>query len=676
MTQNQWWKNHHWRFIQTNLREIDMQDIDAKQYVQDMLSFEATVAMINTSGIIASYPTKLPYHYQSPYLTGDSLKTIIDECHAHGIRVMARTDFSKVRRVIYEQHPDWAFVDTDGQIVDYEGDVHVCINSDYQQIHALEIIRETLTELDVDGIFFNMGGYVSGDYSGRQHGICQCGSCRRRFREKTGYALPRQADLADPVYRAYLVFKRETTTAYNRKVCEFIKSIRPEILINHDTYTEDSGFIRQESNTAWDRALPHWQYSGSENTKWVRGSFPTFISSNTTVDFIDFPSRHVAVSPWQQALRLYQGLANGGMPDYYLIGRLDNHRDRSGFEPIRQAFQFHARHQELFRDLRADCRTVILAGDHWGGHGDGDMQEFFGLYRALTEAHHLFDVMLLSQVVRQGLAKYQTIILPGCAALAAETATIIDQAVHQGATLISSGLTGRRDERLDELSENALACLRGVQPLAERPARGAYFQLDDHAWTEALNDTDLITIDGDYFYAEYPANAERYGRLIPPQPYGPPERCYSLYPATDYPAAARLPYGQGTVILLPWQPGRLFQRQGYANTAAFLSDVLSRIAELQPIGGNLPPMVETTLLHRDGEDFRLLCLVNGSGHFGNSFYKPLTLTDLRVQIPFQAKTVRSVTRLSDGEALPFSWQEERLTIDVDRLEAFDALLIR
>jgi hypothetical protein len=54
------------------------------------------------------------------------------------------------------------------------------------------------------------------------------------------------------------------------------------------------------------------------------------------------------------------------MPDYYLIGRLDNHRDRSGFEPIRQAFQFHARHQELFRDLRADCRTVILAGDHWG----------------------------------------------------------------------------------------------------------------------------------------------------------------------------------------------------------------------------------------------------------------------------------------------------------------------
>ncbi len=49
------------------------------------------------------------------------------------------------------------------------------------------------------------------------------------------------------------------------------------------------------------------------------------VSSNTSVDFIDFPYRHVAVSPHQQALRLAQSLANGGTLDYYLIGRLDNH---------------------------------------------------------------------------------------------------------------------------------------------------------------------------------------------------------------------------------------------------------------------------------------------------------------------------------------------------------------
>ena len=93
-----WWDTFAWREIQTNLREIDMVDISADQVVADLQAFKATVLMINAAGIIASYPTDLPFHFQSPYLTGDSLEEIIAACHAADIRVVARTDFSKVRR--------------------------------------------------------------------------------------------------------------------------------------------------------------------------------------------------------------------------------------------------------------------------------------------------------------------------------------------------------------------------------------------------------------------------------------------------------------------------------------------------------------------------------------------------------------------------------------------------
>ena len=55
-------------------------------------------------------------------------------------------------------------MDKNGNIVDYGGDVHVCIAAITNKTCS-EIIRETLEELDVDGIFFNMGGYVSYDYS-------------------------------------------------------------------------------------------------------------------------------------------------------------------------------------------------------------------------------------------------------------------------------------------------------------------------------------------------------------------------------------------------------------------------------------------------------------------------------------------------------------------------------
>lgn len=46
-----WWHSRTWRFIQTNLREIDMLDIDAERVVADMQAFKANVLMINAAGI-------------------------------------------------------------------------------------------------------------------------------------------------------------------------------------------------------------------------------------------------------------------------------------------------------------------------------------------------------------------------------------------------------------------------------------------------------------------------------------------------------------------------------------------------------------------------------------------------------------------------------------------------
>ncbi len=72
---------------------------------------------------------------------------------------MARTDFSKVRRPIYEQYPEWAYVSPAGEIVDYNGDVAVCLSGPYQQHFALNIIEGIVTTLNFNGIFFKMGGF-------------------------------------------------------------------------------------------------------------------------------------------------------------------------------------------------------------------------------------------------------------------------------------------------------------------------------------------------------------------------------------------------------------------------------------------------------------------------------------------------------------------------------------
>ena len=58
-----------------------------------------------------------------------------------------------------KHYPEWASLTATGEIIEYNGDVQVCLNGGYQQEYALRIIEELLTTHDFDGIFFNMGGY-------------------------------------------------------------------------------------------------------------------------------------------------------------------------------------------------------------------------------------------------------------------------------------------------------------------------------------------------------------------------------------------------------------------------------------------------------------------------------------------------------------------------------------
>ena len=156
MKPTKWWESYPWRMVQTNLREIDMADMDAKAYVADLKKYHATLVTLNAAGIIASYPTDLAGQRQSSYLTGDSLDQVIEECHKAGIKVIARCDFSKVDEALYEEHPDWAYRQADGQPLIYNGYVQTCINGSYQQEYVYEILEELFSRYDFDGLYCNM----------------------------------------------------------------------------------------------------------------------------------------------------------------------------------------------------------------------------------------------------------------------------------------------------------------------------------------------------------------------------------------------------------------------------------------------------------------------------------------------------------------------------------------
>lgn len=620
-----WWNEIPWRMVQTNLRQIDMEDMDAEAYVRELQAFHATVVLLNTAGIIASYETDLRDHFQSEYLHGDSLRTIIDRCHANGIRVIARTDFSKIRRPIYEAHPEWAYRTKAGEIVDYNGDVHACVNGGYQQEYVYQILREALTKLPLDGIFCNMSGFQTRDYSYNYYGICHCENCKRLFKAYSGgLNLPDREDLADPVYRKYRLFQRELTEKYDRRLLEFVKSINPELAVNgHDIQ-------RMESNTELHRPLPHWQYSASSNTRCIRGLDREVAIFNTSVDFIGFYYRHVSVSPAMQELRMWQNLANLGGMDYYLIGRLDNHEDKSGYPGLRRAFAFHKAHEGLWKGLKSRAEALLLRSSLWG-----DAAEERGWIRALTENHILFDEALVDSLQPERLGKYKAIIAPNLKYLSPAQAGCLDEYVRAGGQLLASGETGFGDDRYEALDTPLLQCL-GIRSIdyVRRDMASSMLKLGspDASFFPSFRAVDCSVVAvGDVFCFTTPVSGCRgLCSLIPPHPLGPPERCYYSQ-ITEVPGLRLCPFGRGKGVYLPFLPGSLFLEGGYDNTAWFLRDVLLQVLGLTDVAPALTPMVEVSAAEKPGK--LVVQLVNASGHFGTSFFAPLPIRDIQLRLP-------------------------------------------
>ncbi len=61
---------------QTNLREIDAL-LDVNAFVKSIENASANVVLINVVGIVANYPTRLPFYYRNPYMKGDLVGDLI-----------------------------------------------------------------------------------------------------------------------------------------------------------------------------------------------------------------------------------------------------------------------------------------------------------------------------------------------------------------------------------------------------------------------------------------------------------------------------------------------------------------------------------------------------------------------------------------------------------------------
>ena len=75
------------------------------------------------------------------------------------------------------------------------------------------------------------------------------------------------------------------------------------------------------------------------------------------------------------------------------------------------------------------------------------------------------------------------------------------------------------------------------------------------------------------------------------------------------------------------------------------------------------------------DDFEIIHLVNGTGHFGNSYFDPPVLADQQVTIPWEGE-IESVTNLDQEDGVTFHLEEGKLTLMVPKLGYHAGILIR
>jgi len=482
-----WWMDEPFRLVQTNLRETDTA-LDPKHLVQQLVDFPANVLLFGMGGIVAHYPTKAAFHYASPYLPAgrDTFGEVLKEARAHGIRVIGRFDLSKTQKQAYDAHPEWFFQRANGEPVVYNGLYSTCINAGYYRDEAMKILTEALERYDVDGLFFNMFGNPSADYSGNPVGLCHCDSCKRRFQARHGRALPSSPDAE---YRQFL---DDSAREVAKSIAALIHSKRPKAGLFTYLQEEVDG-IMSESNTSLDRLLP-WPYTSSDNVNRARNSEPTKMAVDMSIGFVAIPNRFVTVSPAEIQMRAYQNMANGGGATFVTLGTLDQ-EDMTGITAARPVFKWHADHQDLYVGQESAARVLLI------GPQGRQSNNYRGFFRILSEQHVPFAVS--TNMARLQDHKWDLVIASGGAPAQ------LDAYVRAGGRLLVAGSRGP-----------GLQLGKTVRRWTD--TRSAYFRIKDHSIFPSLKNTQLLFLDGEYLEME---SADKpLLTLIPPSMYGPPEK--------------------------------------------------------------------------------------------------------------------------------------------------------
>lgn len=675
-----WWKRNNLRVIQTNLPAFTAEHIEPKAFVEQLVAASANTLIINAGGIMAFYPTSLPYHYRNPYASDTMLGDIIKRCHEQGIRVIVRVDFSRLHKSVFEQHPDWCYLSANGERM-FNDDIYVVsINAPYVQEKSFEIVSEIMDRYPVDGIFLNMPGYQTNNaYIGKYYGIDHNPYDQKRFQSFSGGTdLPKKEDVKDPIFTKYQAFKQMTLDDWAGKLHKLVKTKNPAIAIC--TYTDQYvDIIRHESQS--NTSLPYWPYNASDNVSNATGSYPSHIISNASIQQVSFQSRFNSVGPEEVRIRLYENIANGSGLDVSMMGEFNHNADPRNFQVIRDVYQFHKKHEAYYGNYQSLAKVLVLSPGLWAHGTEGE--EYRGVQLMLKEAHIPFDVMEYRRPHTQPekLDQYEVIIIPGTPSFDSLDLKALSTAAKNGTQLLATGSAFVQHPSF-------LKTQFGASLIEENhDAAGNYLKVDDTTVFRTLDGQQMIHLTYPMGLYTFAPSVSSYLPILSKGRPGPPEIVGGHEP-TGYKGVGIYHTGKNKHALMTPAIGRLYYLKGYEQHKKLFLNTLSAIypAAEDLLKTDAPERVELVLKQyalndtasRSGNfqpEGHILHLINLTGFSGNTYFKANDLQDISVDVAL-AEEPSEIHLLKGNQPLDFSWKDGRARFMVPKLTDYEAVVIK
>jgi hypothetical protein len=420
-------------------------------------------AIVNAGGIAAYYPSKFPLHRRAEFLNGQDIAgEWIQAAHEDGLAVLARVNSGQISEEAFRAHPEWVTRLSSGEPYRRGDGYASCINSSYYEEYVPGILQEIIERTHPEGIYEAEWGLQE------RRQICYCENCARKFRDKTGEALPKTVNWDDPTYRKWIQWNYERHTRlwdFNNQItraaggahCLWVGLVLPYMNYQNGLFQDLRELGKRSEFYAFLGPGPEDEGKRVHQlVGWDKLAFAL-----TVIPLQDGYAGRDA----QSRLDTVEAIAGGLGPQGLWQGAYQY--DRRVNRTSERMLQWHAHHQRYLINRRPVAAVGMIwsqrNNDYYGRDNAEEVVEapYRGFRQALIRARIPYLPIHASDIEEQasGMA---VLILPNVGALSDAECESIREFVRRGGALIATGATSLYNEWGDARPDFALADLFGA----------------------------------------------------------------------------------------------------------------------------------------------------------------------------------------------------------------------